>query len=107
MKMYNIILDEKNVKKYQRCNGHEWGGTMLNTENKAPHPAQFEVTEKINRYKIKTHGCQRCYAAYKKIPDEIDYVWHRDSEDMEGYGDIWFFDLSSCPVEKCFKIIIY
>jgi coproporphyrinogen III oxidase len=86
---------------------------MLNTGNQTPHPAQFEVTEKNHHYKIKTHGCQppspQCYAAYKKVPDEIDYVWHRDKNDMDGYGDIWFFDFNTCQVEKyiLYFIIIF
>ena len=71
--------------------------------------------EKKNRYKIETHGCsgKTCYAAYKEginhipkfltikifeVPQNPDYAWHRKPNKMDGFGDIWFFDLQKCEV---------
>ena len=36
----------------------------------------------------------------KKVPTNPDYVWRKEPNDMDGYGDIWFFKLKECDVDK-------
>jgi hypothetical protein len=36
----------------------------------------------------------------KKVPTNPDYVWSKKPSEMNGYGDIWFFDLNYCDVDK-------
>ena len=38
----------------------------------------------------------------KKDPENPDYVWSKKPSEMIGYGDIWFFDLIYCDVDKHF-----
>ena len=116
------------------------------------HAVEFRATEEKNRYKIKTHACdKKCYAAYKKglaflillmslkildwlliksyyttdfrqfkqfvdviilicqkkVPENPDYVLHKMPNDMNGYGDIWFFDLKNCDVDIHFTDLFF
>ena len=38
----------------------------------------------------------------EKAPTNPDYVWRKGPSEMNGYGDIWFFDLNYCDVDKHF-----
>merc|ERR1712037_443386 len=67
--------------------------------------------EKKHRYKIKTHGtfgaCSdaTCYAAYKKSPQNPDYAWHKAQSQMDGFDNIWFFDMKECENNLCYHYI--
>ena len=43
----------------------------------------------------------------KKVPTDPDYVWHKLPEEMDGYGDIWFFDLKNCDVHTHFTDLFF
>ena len=42
-----------------------------------------------------------------EVAQNPDYAWHRKPTDMNGFGDIWFFDLQECEVIRLLKIKIY
>ena len=43
----------------------------------------------------------------KKVPENPDYVWRKKPNEMVGYGDIWFFDLNYCEVDKHFTYKLF
>ena len=35
-----------------------------------------------------------------EVAQNPDYAWHKAKSHMNGFGDIWFFDLKECEVIK-------
>ena len=43
----------------------------------------------------------------KKVPTNPDYVWRKKSSEMNDYGEIWFFELNYCDVDKHFTYKLF
>ena len=73
------------------------------------HAINLNVTQHIKKdcflNKIENNVDSKLNKQSLKVPDDPDYVWHKKPDEMDGYGDIWFFDLSYCDVNKDFLLI--